>query len=85
MPDTSKLCYCDDLIFQKCVHCEQQEEREMEMKVCSRWNWNCTPSECAEEAQELGWSSGRLESAMKTFGYGKEYISQVLFEFTSKE
>lgn len=79
---TIGTCYCEDVPYgRKCVHCQEEEDREEEMRVCSGWNWNCTPGECATEAHELGWSEHRIESAMKAFGFNRSYISQVLFEF----
>ena len=78
---TSSLCYCEDMVYRKCVHCQEVADREAENRICSAWNWNCTPSECADEARELGWTSRQVESAMKRFGFAESHIQAVLFEF----
>ena len=81
MSHAASLCCCDERIYRKCVHCQELEDRKEEMRVCSGWNWNCTPRECAEEARELAWSRRRIESAMKAFGFKDSYVLQVVYEF----
>ena len=65
----------------KCVHCQDAADREEERSVCGFWAWNYTPSECAVDAKDRGWSLRRLESAMKAFGYKSNQIAQVVYEF----
>ncbi len=77
-------CFCESLFHgnpHKCVHCQEQEQREAENRVCKNWNWNYSPVECAEEALELGWSVARLVAAMKTFGFSVDNINQVVDAF----
>ncbi len=73
-------CYCDDLHFSKCGICEDLEDENEKQQICSNWNWNYTPTECANEAKELGWSKRTLEEAMKKFGFSNELISSVAYE-----
>ena len=80
MPEADSKCYCDDMMYRKCIHCQDADDREEERVVCESWNWNYTPRECAVDAKDRGWSSSRLQSAMKAFGFKSDQIAQVAYE-----
>lgn len=77
----NKKCYCDEVVYRKCVYCQEIEDRKEDIDACSRWNWNYTPNECAMDAIDRGWSIGRLKNAMKAFGYTPSQIMDVVHEF----
>lgn len=74
-------CYCHDLHFRKCVHCQDAEDKRLEDKVCKSWSWNCSPREAAEQASDLGWSIHTIVSAMKRVGFKQPDIDNVVYEF----
>lgn len=78
-------CYCNDSSIRKCVYCQDAEDRQQEDRVCSTWNWNCSPRECAEQAIDLGWGRHTIVSAMKRFGFKQSNIDNVIYEFEELE
>lgn len=77
------MCCCHCEYEHKCIHCQEEQDREYENKVCQSWNWNCNARECAEDAKEKGWSKNQIIHAMATFGFSKSQINQVIDEFES--
>jgi hypothetical protein len=78
--ETSKSCYCDYLYGSRCVICDDLRIRQEDHEVCSQWNWNLSPRECADDARERGWTVRRVITAMTTFGFTEGQIHAVRYE-----
>jgi hypothetical protein len=70
-------CRCCTQCDYHCDYCAHKKAQA----VVSRWNWNCSPRECADEAKNLEWTVRDIRQQMSDFGFNERDIAKVTDEF----
>lgn len=70
---------CEEHGHYYCPTCErEQEHRETLDKAVSRWSWNCSATECAQEIIQEDWCMDEIEETMQRNGFSEADIEAVV-------
>ena len=79
----TKECACE--CERKCPTCSKRFSEDAKLREAQRWSWNCSPSECAQRAYELGWTWLDIRVAMEMAKFSERDITKVLDAFGELE